>query len=238
MSTVGGGVNIVTDGLVLYLDAANTKSYPGSGTTWSDLSRSGNNGTLIGGPGYSGSNGGSIVFDGVNDYVTGSILNISVGCISMWINPNNTVNASSTFYPILTLRYTGIVNSEWYISLGPATSQLVNEYITVANAADGTRTGLADGGSLLANNWHNLVFNVESGTYKIYINGVKKTEITAAGGVSQLNIPNVIQIGALVRGVDIISYLGRISTTQIYNRALSATEIQQNYNATKTRFGL
>jgi len=61
--------NTVTDGLVLYLDAANTRSYPGTGTTWSDLSRGGNNGSLINGPTFNGGNGGSIVFDGTNDSV-------------------------------------------------------------------------------------------------------------------------------------------------------------------------
>jgi hypothetical protein len=65
MSTVEGGGNIITDGLVLLLDAANSKSYPGTGTTWTDLSRSGNNGTLINGPTFNSGNGGSIVFDGV-----------------------------------------------------------------------------------------------------------------------------------------------------------------------------
>ena len=67
--------NIITDGLVLYLDAANTKSYPGSGTTWRDLSKSQLNGTLTNGPTFNSSNGGSIVFDGVDDYVNlGNVL--------------------------------------------------------------------------------------------------------------------------------------------------------------------
>ena len=60
--------SIIDDGLVLYLDAANTKSYPGSGTTWTDLSGNGNNGTLENGVGYNSGNGGSLVFDGVDDY--------------------------------------------------------------------------------------------------------------------------------------------------------------------------
>ena len=61
---------VVTDGLVLYLDAANPKSYVSGSTTWGDLSRGGNNGTLVNGPTFDGGNGGSIVFDGVNDYGT------------------------------------------------------------------------------------------------------------------------------------------------------------------------
>ncbi len=61
---------IITDGLVLALDAANQKSYPGSGTTWSDLSGNGNNGTLTNGPTFDSGNNGSIIFDGVDDYIT------------------------------------------------------------------------------------------------------------------------------------------------------------------------
>jgi hypothetical protein len=79
---------IVTDGLVLYLDAANTRSYPGTGTTWSDLSRGGNNGSLINGPTFNSANGGSIVFDGSNDYVDcgniDDIKNASQVSISIW----------------------------------------------------------------------------------------------------------------------------------------------------------
>ena len=60
--------SIVTNGLVLCLDAANSKSYPGSGTTWTDLSGRGNNGTLVNGVGYNSGNLGSLVFDGVDDY--------------------------------------------------------------------------------------------------------------------------------------------------------------------------
>ena len=81
MSLNHGGKPIVTDGLVLCLDAANPKSYPGSGTTWTDLSGNGNNGTLVNGVGYNSDNGGSLSFDGVNDYVSKS----------SWVNPPTTV---------------------------------------------------------------------------------------------------------------------------------------------------
>ena len=84
--------NIITDGLVLYLDAANTKSYPGSGTTWRDLSKSQLNGTLTNGPTFNSANGGSIVFDGTNDYVDNIgdlssfsfIQNTNIFSVSFW----------------------------------------------------------------------------------------------------------------------------------------------------------
>ena len=92
MVTQAGG--IVTDGLVLNLDAGNPQSYPGSGTTWTDLSGNGNNGTLLNGVGYDSDNGGSLVFDGSNDYVTTPLFGDSTTnrTFSVWYNPlNNTV---------------------------------------------------------------------------------------------------------------------------------------------------
>ena len=79
---------VVTDGLVLCLDAGNVKSYPGSGTTWTDLSGKGNTGTLTNGPTYSSANGGSIVFDGVDDRVSGTSFNTGQNfTINAWIYP-------------------------------------------------------------------------------------------------------------------------------------------------------
>jgi len=89
-----GGPKIITDGLVLSLDAANTKSYPGTGTVWKDLSGNGNNGTLVNGPTFNSGNNGSIVFDGVNDYAsTTPVSNLTIpqmeGDITYeyWIEP-------------------------------------------------------------------------------------------------------------------------------------------------------
>ncbi len=81
--SVYGGPDIVTNGLVLHLDAANSKSYLGSGTTWNDLSGNGNNATLTNGPSFSNSNRGSIVFDGTNDYAELNKTGIQIGI------PNN-----------------------------------------------------------------------------------------------------------------------------------------------------
>ena len=89
--SLGHGASIVRNGLVLYLDAANPKSYPGSGTTWKDLSGNGNNGTLVNGPTFNSANGGSIVFDGTNDYViTTNLLNPTTNpneSVFVWFNP-------------------------------------------------------------------------------------------------------------------------------------------------------
>jgi hypothetical protein len=89
MGTLSGGPDIITDGLVLYLDAANPNSYASGSTTWRDISRGGNNGTLVNGPTFNSSTSGNIVFDGVDDYlITPSITNFRT--ISLWIKTSNT----------------------------------------------------------------------------------------------------------------------------------------------------
>ena len=80
---------IVTDGLVLCLDAANSRSYPKTGTTWTDRSTSGNNGTLTNGPTFDTNNGGSIVFDGSNDSVVTSDFDLDYISIFTWFKPTN-----------------------------------------------------------------------------------------------------------------------------------------------------
>jgi hypothetical protein len=236
--------SIVTGGLVLNLDAANPSSYPGTGTTWTDLSGNGNNGTLVNGVGYSGDNFGSLSFDGVNDYIVKDTISaFGVYCISMWIRPSTLVNASSSGKSLIQLRYQAAAgNFAWYISLGAATSLVTNEYITIQNAANGRRTSVADGGSLIANAWYNLVFNFESNIYKIYVNNVVKTTTSGSsvGNVSLLTNPNKLYLsthdgdGAPPR----LFFDGNISQASIYNRALTPEEIQQNFNALKGRYGL
>lgn len=246
MSTVNAGwrgPNIVKEGLVLYLDAASGTSYSpyNSGNTWRDISGNNNNGTLTNGPVYNTANGGSFVFDGVDDFATGSLSSPTVGCISMWINSNSLINSSSSGKTLIHLRWTGILNSEWYIGVGAITGLLTNEYITVIDAANGERTAVADGGSLLANTWYNLTFNSEAGKYQIYVNAVAKTQIIASGGVSTLTNANKLSIAALTRapeGIDSSFFDGRVSNVQLYSNSLTKPQILQNYNATRARFGL
>ena len=117
------GPEIANDGLVLALDAANPRSYPGSGTTWTDLSGNGNNGTLVNVPTYSNANGGSIVFDGVDDYVSGSISTINSWSMCLWYLSTD-ITSQVVFYPFSgTTSATGLgfggtlnatTNNRWY----------------------------------------------------------------------------------------------------------------------------
>jgi hypothetical protein len=219
---------IVTEGLVLYLDAANTKSYPGSGNTWSDLSRSGTNGTLTNGPTFNSGNGGSLVFDGTNDYaVVNNITltgNISI-TVSSWINVisnKNTDNVLIIYGRDGTLGQTAGI---YYRTSDPNV-----RFTAWGGAGVDYQTGFVKD----FNVWHywTIVYNTTNIT--IYRDGI----IDPVGSlVRTLNftLGKFTIAGTVNNGVYNNQYT---SNSQIYNRALTPQEIQQNYNATKSRYGL
>jgi hypothetical protein len=222
---VYAGPDVVENGLVLALDAGNAKSYPGSGTTWTDLSGNGNNGTLVNGVGYSGSNLGSLVFDGVDDGVNcGNNSSLNVG---------NNITANAWFY----------VNSiaSFQAILGKVTSdfglgwELVNSSGTFRTTfrPSATQVNLSVG-SLSIGNWYMGTMTFDNTTARLYLNGIQ-TGSTTTGGPVTLNSTEPLTIGRRVQGN---FYNGNIAQVSIYNRALTAQEIQQNFIATKSRFGL
>jgi hypothetical protein len=215
---------IVTDGLVLYLDAANQYSYVSGSTSWNDISRGGNNGTLVNGPTYNSANGGSIVFDGTNDY-------INIGTFQSLIN-----SFTVSFYGRLPgggFNIFGFYNTDSpYNGWGIGYAQ---------NPFNGTRINFWDGTSwkdpnivVVDNTWKHVSVVVSS-TFLLsfYINGVFTNSVQGATITSYTGNK---AIGGRPDGLGVMN--GNIAQTQIYNRALSATEVLQNYNATKTRFGL
>ena len=213
------GPKTITNGLVLYLDAANKKSYPGSGTTWTDLSGNNNTGTLTNGPTFDSNNGGSIVFDGTNDYVSNTMSNPGSMPITFefWIYSNS----SSPVGIFDTAPNTGDVlrnysagNVEWHI------------------ASPSIALGLS------ANTWTNIIlqfyFSINR-KIEYYKNGSLIT--TGTGSTSSTYAWNSLTFGN-INGGSAGWYSGKMSIIKIYNRTLSATEVLQNYNATKRRFGL
>ena len=210
---------IVTDGLVLYLDAGNTKSYPGSGTTWTDLSGNGNNGILTNGPTYSSSNGGAIVFDGVNDRIECGTWSVPYITVSTWV-----YKTSSTTNQGICRKQTG-----WAVS----------QYNGTLQVAPGTSwTFYNTGYTIPLNTWVNVVYTYSgtgtTGSQTVYVNGSNIYSTSAGSGAISAN-SNVVRIG-----YDDNNWFwgGRIAQTQIYNRALTASEIQQNFNALRGRFGI
>lgn len=220
---------IVTDGLVLALDAGNVKSYPGSGTTWLDKSGRGNNGTLTNGPTFNSDNGGSIVFDGVNDYVSlGAFpgLGTTNRTIGVWFKVSTTpsgVGRIITFPADETLTDT------------PAYTLAINTSLEVGAGIGGfPYNGYISSFPYTLNTWINITTAISGNTVNVYRNAILMGSVTNTGTVA------TNQIGYLGRYNNYYGqYLnGNISNVQLYNRALSASEILQNYNATKGRFGL
>jgi hypothetical protein len=222
----------VTNGLVLALDAANPKSYPGSGTTWTDLSGNGNNGTLVNGVGYSGDNLGSLSFDGVNDYIN--------------LGQNNFI-----FYPTQGLTVSSWVKTsvadKWIIdSSRLSTSQGWGLNCGGAGPAffllNGLGNQVSSGFSIATGNWINLVGTwTPSISLLMYVNGIQVGSNTSSIP-SSINLPDPIydtNIGRRAAGNTVSAYWnGNIAQASIYNRALTAAEIQQNFNATRSRFSI
>lgn len=228
-----GGPNIIEDGLVLYLDAANTKSYPGSGTTWNDLSGNGNNGTLINGPTFSSGNNGSILFDGVNDR------------ISVTVNSNSLITNDFTFMAWAkrngdsSTSIGGIFGNHFHTQLAGANMYFRNNSTQVVFSAGNGSTRPAHTVNIPVSNlnWNSYTIRYTGTTYQFYLNGQLLDSRTAV--VVQSSSTNQYAIGLWAASYTSEYYLnGNISQCSSYNRALTAEEILQNYNATKGRFGL
>jgi hypothetical protein len=226
--------SIVRSGLVLHLDAANPKSYPGSGTAWRDLSGVGNNSTLTNGPTYSSINNGAIVFDGVNDY---AVLTRPVQddfTLSCWFKTTQSLTSytSGAF--------------QWWQGAGLVDCEVggtVNDFGLSLNAA---KVSFGVGGAsdtsiqspLTYNNnvWHCAVATRirSSGALVLYVDGA--SVVSGTGGTNSLTTPTQLRIGSLQTNERFFS--GNIAQVSVYNRALTALEVSQNFEATRGRYGV
>jgi hypothetical protein len=222
---------IVTGGLVLALDAADKNSYVGSGTTWKDLSGNANNGTLTNGPTFSNVNGGVIVLDGTDDYVsltsTDSLRPSNV-TLSVWFNRNNSTIVGNE--AIAESRKSLWISYGFHISSGG-----INWYIGYTDSFPYS-TSVNAVGNYIDGNWHNVVGTYDKQNLKIYVDGVLKN--TSSSFTSDILYSGTLNFLIGFHAESTTYFEGKIATTSLYNRALTATEVLQNYNATKTRFGL
>jgi hypothetical protein len=232
------GPKIVTSGLVLALDAADTNSYPRSGTTWTDLTGNGYNGTLVNTPTFSDTNLGSFTFNGTTQYVniantSGLNFTNTTATVSMWFR----TSASTANSPMLITKQMDATGG-WAIIIDPAGIL----YFEGKNSGGGA-TAFYRYVNKACNDgiWHNIVAVFTTSTTVIannnismYLDGVlangTQGQITVYGG----NTAGTVQIGRRSSGN---YYNGNTANVQIYNRALTVTEVLQNYNATKSRFG-
>jgi hypothetical protein len=225
--------NIVRNGLVLNLDAAKVDSYPGSGTVWRDISGTTITGSLINGPTFNSANFGSIVFDGVDDYANlGNILfnSASVSTIDIWVNiPSMAVNRY-----IMAKGSAGDGIYTFIMTTGPGPSGGGSSYVRFAmgNQAGSVSTNI-EYSSLIWNQWYNFIFTYDGSFVRGYRNAATPISRSLSGNLHTNTSP--INLGVDKYGAYAAA---SISNFKIYNRALTATEVTQNYNAVKGRYGL
>lgn len=207
---------IVKDSLVLWLDGNDKTSYPGSGTIWRDLSQGGRNGTLVSGPAYNAANGGSITFDGVNDYMSvASLPSLSTRySLSFWIQLISiTAAETQIFMPGDDLASISITNSK----IGSWNGSTYRQSATVMS------TGV----------WFNFVMTCNGSSTIFYINNTLNTTFastaTFAAGTGYICSSRPVVTRFLNANIGSVIF---------YSRALTAGEIAQNYNAQRSRFGL
>ena len=233
------GAPVVDSSLQLWLDAGQTASYSGTGSTWTDLSSAGNNGTLVNSPTYSSTNGGSLEFNGTNNYInvpsTSSLqfLNRAPYSFEVWVYP---IADNSASYP-------GFINREsnpgtgrdgynlYYTNLGVAVG---SHLISTERFCTGTQvsSGATYTDAVFFNNWQCYCATYDGTTLSFYRNGVFVSSATSTG-----NITNTTQNLTIGQRSGVYSN-SKISTTRFYNRALSADEALTNFNALRGRYGI
>ena len=218
---------MVTSGLVLHLDAGKTASYPGTGTTWTDISSSAMTATLQNAT-YSSISGGHFAFNGSNSAAVipnNTVLDTQSLSIEVWMSPasslsqqgfwfeKGTVNAQYSFF-----MYSGIIY--WRMAGGALdTTATVSTYITL-------------------NNWYHMVGTHKAGEQKVYVNNSVVASNTGSVTISPSTAGVSIGNANGYASPSSYPFNGRIAVVRVYNKALTATEVQQNYNDQKARFGL
>jgi hypothetical protein len=206
--------SIVRDGLVLYLDAANPKSYPGTGTSWFDLSGNGNNGLLTNGPIFENTNKGCMSFDGINDHVSFS-----------YVQPTQTTSSSFTWSVwIFTTR-----NSFGDLIIGNRNNVLFFTKLTTKRFEYYPSVITSD---TPINEWMNITIVKNGTSLNYYRNSVLISSITTS--VTKTELPFFIG-GDPTAGE---YFLGKISQALIYNRNITENEIKRNFEATRGRYGI
>ena len=218
--------SVVRSGLVLHLDAANTKSYPGSGTVWNDLTGKSNNASLINGSTFNAGFSGSFLLDGTTGWIdcgnaaifSPPILTASVmvRCSSFSTRPHIFGRGSGTagnFYMVVEtngiFRFYNDIGANWTIA-ATTTAFPLNTWTYVTVTHDGSFS-------------------------KIFYNGTQQVSTARSGNLRNWQT-NTLQIGSITSGTSLMN--GNVALAQLYDRALSDIEINQNFNAMRGRYGI
>jgi hypothetical protein len=234
-----GPPSLVTAGLVLDLDAGNSASYAGNGTTWTDLSGRGNNGTLVNSVTYNSANQGYLVFNGNGSYAGSGGYNPYVSLpqstdfdfgpgdftVEMW---SYTTNAN-THPEYITLN----VNS---LSYAAFRMEYWNGNVNLLHSYDGTSHVSGGSFSITYNVWQHIVVSRIAGSVAVYVNGVLKTTYSLPGSlIAQQNS----RIGDFYLSNGYYSFSGNIALVKIFKgKGLTSTETTNHFSLTKSRFGL
>jgi hypothetical protein len=225
------GANVVTNGLVLCLDAANRKSYITGSTSWSDMSGNGMIASMSGSVPFNNTlEQGTFTFGNQASFIIpeNSALNTQTPTVEVWARTNALSQNGFWFEK-------GNVNTQ-YSLFQQGTNTIWRQYI---NEVGGTRDLLVTTSTYInTTNWFQVVGTFTSGTRRLYINGVLVNSDSQTGTLN--TNANGMSIGVFggFNGVRGYYYNGNISSVKVYNRALTAEEVQQNYNALKPRFNL
>jgi hypothetical protein len=225
--------NIVTNGLVLNVDAGKSASYPGTGTTIYDLSGSGFTGTLVSSPTFSTLNGGSLVFNGSSYITRSSALNTGQNfSVTAWIYPT----ALSQRNAIVGNGYPYSTDNGWLFNICNNNFSLY-QALMMSIGQDNVLK-ISNSYVFQLNKWSHIACSVSGGgsSVKLYVNGVETSYgVNNGSGRTLVYTNNEFHIG-MRHSTTTERFAGSISQVQIYNTTLTATEIQQNYNATKARY--
>ncbi len=240
---LGHSPRIITDGLVLCVDAANKRSYPGTGTTWTDLAGE-NDGTLTNmetdGTDFSSANGGSLVFDGSDEYVTvpdSPELRFSTAMsLCGWVYSDGTsaiqtlcAKGGST---------SGASSREWRVGLHNNSDSYSQNYMQVLIGRSDSNWGVVwyPAITLPFTTWMYICVSWTGAGVYLYKDGIRVASTSYSGTINS-GTTNVLLAACHDSYNNPVRILdGKISHVQIYNRALTADEILQNYNATRGRF--
>ena len=225
---------MIQDGLVLSLDASDLNSYVSGSTVWNDVSGNNNSGTLTNGPTYNSANGGSIVFDGTNDYINIPFSG-NIYCIDFWIKPTTSISYINTGSYILNFN-----NGQQSLAFGSCTATITNELITVltnSNPSIGIRSSYVSTTETISG-WTNIVTNWNGNHYVFTVNGNTKTTTYNQFTQEVINAINPVKLGLSTGTGTTGAFDGNIANLKFYSQSLSSQEVLQNYNSLKSRFGI
>jgi hypothetical protein len=239
-------VPIITANLVMNLDASNSSSYPGSGTTWTDLSGNGKNATLVNGPTYSSANSGYIVFDGTDDHATipspSPLSGTKLFTFEIWVYFTSITGNFGSGGPKAAFLFSGGTGDgagqpEFYVQSSSGSSFTANN-ISYGRGGGGTTGSLSVSVSSSISNgkWYQIVLvRSASDAETVYLNGSS----IGTGNVTNSLTDGITAFGGLPGVPNYSAYLnGRIANIKIYDKTLSAAEITQNFNALRGRYGI